>query len=92
MTLSNRHLADRLGDIRREIAALEEQAAELRERILDTGASTLTGDSFIVSVRTMTRCTLAPDAVRARLSPEDLEACTLRRKQKLVTVHPRNPD
>ena len=92
MTPTNRHLADKLGDIRPEIAALEEQAAELRERILATGAVTLTGEDYLVSVRTVTRHMLNLAAVRSKLSPEDLAACTTRHTNKLVSAHPRRRD
>jgi hypothetical protein len=40
MTPSNRHLADKLGDIWLEIAALEERAALVLDVILATSAAT----------------------------------------------------
>lgn len=54
MTPSTRQLADKLGDIWLEIAALEERAALVLDVILATSAATLSGEKFLVSVQRQT--------------------------------------
>ncbi|WP_298363403.1 hypothetical protein [uncultured Bradyrhizobium sp.] len=63
---TNRHPADRLADIRAQIAALKTAEAELRQGFI-TGTLPLIGDDYVVTVQTHTSEKIDSKAMRTNV-------------------------
>ena len=67
---------DALGDLKAEIANLEQIEAKLKKQIIDSGVRVFEGELFRVTVSVLERETLDMEAVRNKLSPQFIEAHT----------------
>ena len=70
---TNRHLADRYGDICEEIKRLEKIKSELRKEIIDTGEEA--GYDWLVKVSEVSRSTLDKAALEILVGKKRLEKC-----------------
>lgn len=85
-------LADKYGETRRRLADLETHAEQLRQKLIALGQSTVAGERFIASIRTATMYDLNPDALRKRMSEDQLQRCLVPVEHVIVTVHERGSD
>ena len=86
------HLPDKLAEVQRRLADLEAKAEELRQKIIALGQSTVAGERFIASVRTVAMRELDMDALRKRLNPDQFERCFKPVRHTVVTTHERGED
>jgi hypothetical protein len=63
-------LADRFGEVRRRLTELEVKAHELREMIIALGQSTVSGERYVVSIRSTAMREFNMDRLRKRLSED----------------------
>ena len=77
----NRHLVDRLFDIREQIKALEVEEKAMRAEILDSGDTV--GDEYVAMVKNAVRHLLDRQALEVRFGREAVAQCT---KESPVTT------
>jgi len=81
----NRHPADRLAEVRAEIAALQAEEDGLRRELLRAGAS-LVGVEHVARIDEGTQRRLDPDLLRGFLTEAEIDACRRARKVRYVRV------
>ena len=84
-TISNIHPADRLGDIKAEIARLSEISKFLEAEIKDLGVGAHEGDLFRATVSEVAeRSSLCPKAAEAKLRELGVDGRWFSKNQKVV--------
>lgn len=73
---SNRHIIDRLGELKAKIAELQTEEKALRDEVIALGVGAHEGDLFRATVTESERATLDMAAVREKLSPQFITAHT----------------
>ncbi|MCC8958700.1 hypothetical protein H8B02_36345 [Bradyrhizobium sp. Pear77] len=85
MTGTNRHPADRLAELRAQIAALKAEEELLRQGFI-TGALPLIGDQFEVTVQTHTSAKIDSKAMRASVPERIWRSYIVETTSPYVTV------
>ena len=85
-------LPDRLAEVQRRIADLEDKATELRGKIIALKQSTVVGERFVASVRVAMMRDFDLDKLRKRVTEDQLDRCRVAIEHIVVTVHERDGD
>ena len=85
-------LPDKLAEVQRRIADLEDKATELRGKIIALKQSTVVGERFVASVRIASLLDFDTDKLRKRISQDQLDRCRVAIEHIAVTVHERDGD
>jgi hypothetical protein len=87
-TISNIHPADRLGDIKAEIARLSEISKFLEAELKDLGVGSHEGDLFRATVSEVAeRSSLCPKAAEAKLRELGVDGRWFSKNQKITKGH-----
>lgn len=85
-------LADKLGETQRRMADLEAKTVELRQKLIALGQSSIVGERFIATIRKTAVHEIDMDALRKRISEDQLRRCLVPVEHVLVMVHERDAD
>ena len=85
-------LPDRLAEVQRRIADLEDKATELRGKIIALKQSTVVGERFVASVRIASLLDFDTDKLRKRISQDQLDRCRVAIEHTVVSLHERGGD
>lgn len=92
MTGTINTLPDRLAETESRLADLQAKAERIRQKLVQQGQSTITGERYIATVRRVALYELDPERLRKRISAEQLDLCRVPVDHVVVTVHERDGD
>ena len=77
---------DQLGLVNAQIANLQAEAEAIKEELKTSGLRRIPGSLYKVTISTSERSSLSATAMRAYLTPEQIQACTTTATVTSVTV------